>query len=64
MIAMTTSNSIRVKPVVLFAFVCTKSMFASPKKKLLSIVTPLTLTDTRGREVGASTTELEGGQGV
>ena len=65
MIAITTSNSISVKPVFLFVFVWTKAMFASPRKKLLikwcniersrTLVVP---------QAGGSTTELEGRQSI
>ena len=65
MIAMTTSNSISVKPVFLFVFVWTETMFASPRKKLLiKCVASSKPTDTRGPEAGGSTTELEGRQSI
>ena len=63
MIAITTSNSISVKPVFLFVVVWTEAMFASPRKNL----DQSSIIETNGHSwshAGGSTTELEGRQSI
>ena len=64
MIAITTSNSIRVNPVFLRVFIPTETMFASPRKEALDRLPSSKQTDTRGSMAGGLTAELEGCQSI